>query len=92
MAWTQYSVGVSYPILENTSQELAYVKGRTILSVRKSLEECQAKLHLDTTYILHHLHQKDVAIMDLVNTQPTYKINMNQKNELCKHVFGGYNI
>ena len=56
MTWTQYSAGVSYPILANTSQELLYVKGRTILSVRKYLEECQAKLHLDTTYFQHPLH------------------------------------
>ena len=38
MSWTQYSAGVSYPILENTSQDLSYVKGRSILSVRKHLQ------------------------------------------------------
>ena len=82
MAWTQYSVGVSYPILKKTSQELSYVKGRTVLSVRKHLEECQAKLHLDTTYVQHPFRQKDVAIMDLVNTQTTYKMSINQKEKL----------
>ena len=58
MAWSQYSAGVSYPILPNTSQDLSHVKGRTILSVRKHPEECQAKLHLDTTYVQHPLRQK----------------------------------
>ena len=79
MAWTQYSAGVSYPILENTGQDLTYVKGRTILSVRKHLEECHAKLHLDTTYVQHPLRKKVVEIMDLVNTQTTYEKNINQK-------------
>ena len=90
MAWTQYSAGVSYPILTNTSQDLSYVKGRTILSVRKHLEECQAKLHLDSTYVQHPLCQKDVAIMDLVNTQTTYKMTMNQKEKLnCVRMYLG---
>ena len=68
MSWTQYSAGVSYPIFSNTSQDLSYVKGRTILSVRKHLEECHAKIHLDTTYVQHPLRKNDVSIMDLVNT------------------------
>ena len=90
MAWTQYSAGVSYPILGNTGQDLSYVKGRTILSVRKHLEECQAKIHLDTTYVQHPLRKKDVAIMDLVNTQTTYKMNMNQKEKInCVRMFLG---
>ena len=90
MAWTQYSAGVSYPIFLHTSQDLSYVKGRTILSVRKHPEECQAKIHLDTTYVQHPLRKKDVAVMDLVNTQTTYKINMNQKEKLnCVRMFLG---
>ena len=90
MTWTQYSAGVSYPILKNTSQELSYVKGRIILSVREHLEECKAKLHLDTTYVQHPFRQKDVAIMDLVNTQTTYNMNMNQNKKLnCVKMFLG---
>ena len=38
IAWTQYSAGVSYPIFLNTSQDLSYVKGRTILSVSISIQ------------------------------------------------------
>ena len=34
MAWTQYTSGVSYPILTNTSQDFSYIKERTILSVK----------------------------------------------------------
>ena len=71
MAWTQYSAGVLYPIFLNTSQDLSYVKGRTILSVRKHPEEYQAKIHLNPTYVHHPLCKKDVEIMDLVNTQTT---------------------
>ena len=74
MAWTQYSAGVSYPIFSNTSQDLLYAKGRTILSVRKHLEECNAMIHLDTTYVQHPLRKKDEAIMNLVNTQTTNHI------------------
>ena len=39
-------------------------------------------LHLDTTYVQHPFCQKDVAIMDLVNTQTTYKMSTNQKEKL----------
>ena len=67
MTWTQYSDGAPYPILSNTSQDLPYVKGRTILSVRKHLEECNGKLHLDTTYVQHPLRKNEVSIMHLVN-------------------------
>ena len=81
MAWTQYSTSVSYPIFSNTTHDLLYVKGRTILSVRKHQEECQAKIHLNTTYVQHPLCKKDVAIIDLVNTQTTYKMNMHQKEK-----------
>ena len=90
MIWTKYKAVVSYPIFANTSQDLLYVKGRTILSERKNLGECQAKLHLDTTHIQHPLCKKDVAIMDLVDTQTTNKIKMNQKEKInCVRIFLG---
>ena len=60
------------------------------MSVKKHLEECQAKLHLDVTYVQHPLRQKDVAIMDLVNTQTTYNMTMNQKEKLnCVRMYLG---
>ena len=39
MSWTQYRAWVLYPILSETSQDLSYVKGRTILATRKFLNE-----------------------------------------------------
>ena len=60
------------------------------MSVRKHLEECQAKIHLNTTYVQHPLYTKDVAIMDLVNKQTTYKMTTNQKEKLnCVRMFLG---
>ena len=81
MSWTQYSAGgVLYPILSNTSQDLSYVKGRTILlSVRNHLQEYNGKIHLDTTYVQHPLRKKYVSIVDLVNTQTIHKVNINKK-------------
>ena len=88
MAWTQYSASVPYPILSTTSQDLSYVKGRTILSVRKHLEECHGKLHLDTTYVQHPFGENDVSVMDLVNTQTIHKVNINQKEKInCVRMF-----
>ena len=93
ITWTQYSAGVSYPILSNTSQDISYVKGRTIMSVREHLEECHAKLHLDTTYVQHPLRKNDVSIMDLVNTQTIHKVNINQKEKInCVRFFWVYSI
>ena len=90
MVWTQYSADVPYPILSNTSQDLSYVKGRTLLSGRKNLEECHGKFHLDTTYIQHPLCENDVSIMDLVNTQTIHKVNINQKEKItCVRMFLG---
>ena len=67
MTWTQYSAGGPYPILSNTSQDLSYVQGRTILSVRKHLEEYKGKINLDTAYFQHPLCKHNVSIIDLVN-------------------------
>ena len=36
MAWTQYRSGVPYPILMKTTQDLLYVKSRTILATEIS--------------------------------------------------------
>ena len=88
ISWTQHSAGVSYPIFSNISQDLSYVKERTILSVRNHLEECNAMIHLNTTYVQHPLRKKDVVIMNLVNTQTIYKVNMNQKEKInCVRMF-----
>ena len=34
----KYNAGVLYPIISNTSQDLSYVKDRTILATKKHLE------------------------------------------------------
>ena len=88
MSWTKYSADVPYPILSHTSQDLSYVKVRTILSGRNHLWECLAKLHVDTTYVQHPLRKNDVSIMNLVNTQNIHKVNINQKkDQLYQNVF-----
>ena len=88
MSWTQYSAIVPYPILSNTSQDLSCVKGKIILSVRKHLEECNGKIHLDITYVQHPLRENDVSIMHLVNTQIIHKVNINQKEKInCVRMF-----
>ena len=53
MSWTQYSAGVPYPILSNTTRDLSYMKGRVILATRKYLGECHGKIHHNTTYVQH---------------------------------------
>ena len=54
MSWIQYSAGVLYPILSQTTQDyLWYVKRRTMLATRKYLNEYHGMIHLDTTYIQH---------------------------------------
>ena len=88
MSWTQYSAGVPYPIISNISQDLSYVKGRTILSVRKHLEECNGKIYLNTTYVQHPLRENNVLIMHLVNTQTIHKVNINQEEKInCVRMF-----
>ena len=82
MSWTRHSAGVLYPILSNTSQDLSYVKGRTILTTRKHLDKCHGKIHLDTTYVQHPLRKIDVLIMHLVNTQTNRNVSINQKQKI----------
>ena len=66
------------------------MKGRIILSVKKYLEECNRKIHLDTTYIKHPLRENNVSIMHLVNTQTIHKENINQKEKInCVRMFLG---
>ena len=66
------------------------VKGRTILSVRKHLEECNGKIHLDTKYVQHPLREHDVSINHLDNTQIIHKVIVNQKEKInCVRIFLG---
>ena len=72
------------------SQDLSYVKGRTILSVRKHLQECNGKIHLNTPYVEHPLRKNDKSIMHLVSTQTIYKVNSNKKEKInCVRMFLG---
>ena len=60
------------------------------MSVRNHFKECNGKIHLDTTYTQHPLHENDVSIMDLVNTQTIHKVNINQKENInCVRIFLG---
>ena len=64
------------------------MKGRTILAIRKYLNECHGKIHLDTTYVQHPKRKNDVLIMHLVNTQTNYKVTINQKEKInCVRMF-----
>ena len=88
MPWTQYSAGAPYPILSNTSQDLSYVKDRTILATRKYLDECHGKIYLDTTYAQHPQRENDVSILHLVNTETNRKMTINQKEKIkCVRIF-----
>ena len=92
MSWTQYSAPFPYPILSNTTQDLSYVKGRTILATRKYLNECHGMIHLDTTYVQHPKQMNGVSIMHLVNTQTTPKVTINQKEKInCVQIYLGVN-
>ena len=64
MAWTQYQAGVSYPILEYPEKELPYVQGRYIPAVRKYLNEVDATVELEQTYVQQKLRVNDVNIME----------------------------
>ena len=91
MSWIQYSAGVPYPILSKTTQDLLYVKGKTILATRKYLNECHGMIHLNTTYVQHPKQMNDVLIIHLVNKQTTHKVIINQKGKIncVKNVFRG---
>ena len=82
MSITQYSAGVPYPILSNTTQDLSYVNGRMILATRKYLNECHGMIHLDTTYVQHPKQENDISIMHLVNTQTNHNVTINQKEKI----------
>ena len=82
MAWTQYSTGLPYPIMTNTSQDLSYVKGRTVLETRRFINDCNGTIRLDNNYAQHPARINDVSIMNLVNTQTIHKVNLNQKEKI----------
>ena len=66
------------------------MKGKTILLVRKHLEECNGKIDLDTIYVQHSLRENDVLIMHLVNTQTIHQVNFNQNEKInCVRIFLG---
>ena len=90
MAWTQYSAGVLYPIFSNTTTDLSYIKGRTVLETRSFLNKVNGIIHLVNTYVQFLARRHDVLIMDSVNTQMIRKVTTNQKEKInCVRMYLG---
>ena len=69
LAWCQYQAGVTFPILENTSTPLPWMPSRFIPAVRKYLDEIQATIEIDETFIQEKLRTKDRSLMEIALAQ-----------------------
>jgi hypothetical protein len=66
LAWTQVSVGVSYPILENTSTPLPHLEAKWFESLRGFLAGLQASIVVDDPGIPCLQREHDFFIMDKI--------------------------
>ena len=86
-AWNQYQAGVSFPLLEQPDEEISYLQGKVIPSLRKYLSKIDGKLTLDRTYIRKKLRTSDIAIMDIVRQGEFTAVQEHRIN--CVRLFLG---
>jgi hypothetical protein len=66
MAWAQYSVGMSYPILERAQDSLPHFEAKWISSLRNFLASISASIHLDDPCIPPLQREHDCYLMDMI--------------------------
>ena len=74
----------------DTSTDLLYVNGRTILAKRKYLNDINATIRLDNMYVQNKRRKHDISIMDMIAKQTIYKVTEKQKERInCVRMFLG---
>jgi hypothetical protein len=86
-AWTAFQAGVTFPLLENTDEEIDYVKGNVIPATRKYLDEIGGKIHIDNKYIRPKLRTEDKCIMERAIKMKFTTIQMERIN--CVRMYLG---
>ena len=73
MAWHQFSVGTSRPLLEDTSTKLPHLEAKWIASIQSFLNNVDGQLKLGAPFIAPLQHQRDAFIMDVAIQSGKFK-------------------
>ena len=84
LAWTQVSVGTSFPILETTSPPLPHMEVKWIASLRKFLASIKAGILLHDPGVPKVQRQGDSYIMDHILESQTFTPRQIRKLNYCR--------
>ena len=87
LVWCQYQAGVTFLVLENTSTPLPWMPSRFKPAVRKYLDEIQATIEIDETFIQEKLRTKDSSLMEIALSQDLTENELKRFN--CCRLFVG---
>ncbi|KAI2505035.1 hypothetical protein MHU86_9391 [Fragilaria crotonensis] len=84
MAWTQLSVGMSYPILERTQDSLPHLEAKWIGSLRQFLGSISASIYLDDSYVPQPQRENDIYLMDAIVHSDRFTPTEIRKLNYCR--------
>ncbi len=84
LAWVQLSAGVSFPILEHTTEKLPHLEIKWIASLQNFLATVNAELVLDHPGIPPLQHKGDSYIMDHILKEGTFTDAETRRLNYCR--------
>ena len=84
LAWIQWSVGVSFPILHQVTTSLPHIESKWVASIRSFLKEAQLTIQMDSDYIPSKQREADEYIMDLVLRSEKFSPAEIRKINYCR--------
>jgi hypothetical protein len=84
LSWAQFTVGVSYPILEVTQEPLPHLETRWLSSLRQFLSSINGGIQVDDPCIPQIQRQHDQHIMDLILSAKLFSNAEIRKLNYCR--------
>jgi hypothetical protein len=84
LAWAQYSLGVSYPILEVTREPLPHMESKWVGSIRIFLSTINGGLQLDDPGIPPRQREHDQYIMDIIIASRLFTASEVRRLNYCR--------
>ena len=72
LAWCQWQSGISQSILVNTTRDLPYLEARWIPSVRASLAQFRARIHIERNFIIPPERTNEGYLMEIAQDNPQF--------------------
>ncbi|KAI2502874.1 hypothetical protein MHU86_11543 [Fragilaria crotonensis] len=88
VAWAQYGVGTSKPLLDDVTTKLPHMESRWLASLRDYLASIRASLQLDITGVANLEREHDKFIMDCIIDSGHFSPNEIKKLNYCRMYLG----